>query len=382
MILIASGCRPATVPSPPEAPTEVPVTTPEPSPAALVVINVGVFLPLKGESQSSGEAALDGLVMAAEEINAKGGINGQLLRLIVRDTKSEADKAGSAVKDLFDVDKVVAVIGGVSAGSVEAALMADKLKIPMLALGSTMPGLPAKEPWVFRISSIDFFSGEVMAKFASSLGASSAIVLYDLYSEYARNLALAFGKQFKKQSIVAGEPYDLTSRDFSKQLAMIKRKNPEVVYLPVPADQAAEILKQARALGLNMPFLGTGSWDSLEFLSAAGDASNNCYFPARFNPETTTESGRAFLAAYEMKHTTPPPAMTAIGYDALHVLYEAIRASGGTDHESLREALSSTKNFPGLTGFINFNPEFLVPNPVFVLKVEDGKFKFLEAIAP
>jgi len=382
VILIGSGCRPATVPSTPEAPTEGPAPTPEPTPVPLFVINVGVFLPLKGESQGSGEAALDGLVVAAEELNAKGGINGQFLRLIVRDTKSQADRAAPAVKNLLEVDKVVAVIGGVSAGSVEAAHMADKLKIPMLALGSTMPGIPDKEPWVFRLSSIDFFSGEVMAKFASSLGSSTAIVLYDLYSEYARNLAVAFGKQFKKQSIVAGESYDLTSRDFSKPLAMIKRKNPEVVYLPAPADQAAEILKQARALGLNMPFLGTGSWDSLEFLSTAGDASSNCYLPARFNPETTTESGRAFLAAYAMKRATPPPAMAALGYDALNILSEAIRASGGTDHEGLRAALSSTKNFPGLTGLITFNPETLVPSPVSILKVEEGNFKFLETIAP
>jgi branched-chain amino acid transport system substrate-binding protein len=385
-ILIGSGCRPAPVSTSPEspqqAPSEIPPESPAPTPAPLKVIDVGVFLPLKGESQGSGGAALNGLVVAAEEINAKGGIDGQLVRLIVRDTKSEADRAGAAVKDLLEVDNVVAVIGGVSAGSDEAAHMANKLKIPMLALGSTMPGIPDKEPWVFRLSSVDFYSGEVMAKFASSLRASTAIVLYDMYSDYARNLATAFGKEFKRKHIVAGEPYDLASRDFSKQLTKIKRKNPEVVYLPAPADQAAEIIKQARLQGLNMPFLGTGSWDSLDFLSAAGDAANNCYAPARFNPEITTESGRAFLAAYALKQTSSPPAMAALGYDALKVLAEALKASGGTDRVELRDALRSIKSFTGLTGVITFNPESLVPNPVSILKADEGTFKFLETIEP
>jgi branched-chain amino acid transport system substrate-binding protein len=245
-----------------------------------------------------------------------------------------------------------------------------------------MPGIPDKEPWVFRLSSVDFYSGEVMAKFASSLRASTAIVLYDMYSDYARNLATAFGKEFKRKHIVAGEPYDLASRDFSKQLTKIKRKNPEVVYLPAPADQAAEIIKQARLQGLNMPFLGTGSWDSLDFLSAAGDAANNCYAPARFNPEITTESGRAFLAAYALKQTSSPPAMAALGYDALKVLAEALKASGGTDRVELRDALRSIKSFTGLTGVITFNPESLVPNPVSILKADEGTFKFLETIEP
>lgn len=388
VIWIGSGCRPAPVTSPAETPqtavAETPSESPAPTPPPLKIIDVGVFLPLKGEAQASGEAALNGLIVAAEEINAKGGIDGQLIRLIVRDTKSQADRAGEAVKNLLEVDHVVAVVGGVSAGSDEAARMANKLKIPMLALGSTMPGIPDKEPWVFRLSSVDFFSAKVMARFSPTIGATRAIVLYDIYSPYARNLGVAFTQHFKSgpMNVVAGESYDLTLRDFSKPLTMIKRKNPDVIYLPAPSDQAAEIIKQARALGLNMPFLGTGSWDSPEFLSAAGDAANDCYMPARYNPEPTTDSGRAFSDAYKLKHSTPPPAMAALGYDALNVLADAIAASGGIDHEGVGDALRSIVNFSGVTGPITFNPESLISYPISILKAEDGKLVFLETIAP
>ena len=386
VICIASACRPAPVMPPVEvskpASAEAPSESPTPTPAPLKIIDVGVFLPLKGESQASGEAALNGMIIASELINANGGIDGQLIRLIVRDTKSQADRAGEAVKNLLEVDHVFAVVGGVSAGSDEAARMANKLKIPMLALGSTMPGVPDKEPWVFRLSSVDFFSAKVMARFSPTIAATRAIVLYDIYSPYARNLGVAFTQQFKSgpMNVVAGESYDLTSRDFSKPLNMIKRKNPDVIYLPAPADQAAEIIKQARALGLNMPFLGTGSWDSLEFLSAAGDAANQCYVPARYNPEPTTDSGRAFSDAYQLKYSTPPPAMAALGYDALKVLADAIVRSGGIDHEGVGDALRSIVNFSGVTGPITFNPESLISYPISILKAEDGKLIFLETI--
>lgn len=155
-----------------------------------------------------------------------------------------------------------------------------------------------------------------------------------------------------------------------------------MIYLPAPSDQAAEIIKQARALGLNMPFLGTGSWDSPEFLSAAGDAANDCYMPARYNPEPTTDSGRAFSDTYKLKYSTPPPAMAALGYDALKVLGDAIAASGGINHEGVGDALRSIVNFSGVTGPITFDPESLIPYPISILKVEEGKLVFWRRSRP
>jgi hypothetical protein len=106
-----------------------------------------------------------------------------------------------------------------------------------------------------------------MAKFAATLGAKRALVLYDPADEFSKTLALAFGKQFKRKpdARIAGEAFAAGTVDFTKHLQTVKKKNPDVVYLPLPADQAAPILRKARELGLTMPFLGTANWDSLEF---------------------------------------------------------------------------------------------------------------------
>jgi branched-chain amino acid transport system substrate-binding protein len=231
---------------------------------------------------------------------------------------------------------------------------------------------------------VDFLSGRVMAKFAESLGATRAIVLYDPASEYAKALAVAFGKGFKRKrgQQIAGEPFSAGTVDFSKHLEVIRKKNPDVVYLPTDPALAATILKQARADGLDIPFLGTATWDCEEFLRDAGEAARNCYLPGRFVPGGATEPGRIFTRNYRMKYNKPASAMSALGFDALAILVNAIRSAGGTDPEALRNALTATVGFPGLTGSISIDPALAVSRAIPVLKVEDGQFSYLETLEP
>lgn len=378
MMLFLSGCKKTSTPEP----TSVPEPTPAPTPTPLPVINVGVFLPLKGLGQGSANEVLNGLAMGAEEVNAGGGVIGHMLRLVVRDTRAEPERAEKAVKDLVAEDKAVALIGGLSAGSAEAAMTADEMQMPLIALGSTMPGIPSHEPFIFRLCQTDFHSGRVMAKMAATLGAKRALVLYDPADEFSKTLALAFGKQFKRKpdARIAGEAFATGTVDFTKHLQTIKKKNPDVVYLPLPADQAAPILRKARELGLTMPFLGTANWDSIEFPLMVSDSGNNTYFPGRFNPDGPSDAVQLFLEVYERKHGTFPSASAAMGYDALVVLADAIRRANSTEPAKLREALASTMNFPGLTGEITTDPELARLDEVPILKLDAGKISFLEMI--
>jgi len=378
MLMLFAGCKKTSTPQPAPTPEPTPVATPTPLP----VINVGVFLPLKGLGQGSANEVLNGLAMGAEEVNAGGGVIGHLLRIVVRDTRAEPARAEKAARDLVGEDKAVALIGGLSAGSVEAAMAADEMRIPLLALGSTMPGIPSREPWIFRICQTDFHSGRIMAKFAATLGAKRALVLYDPADEFSKTLALAFGKQFKRkpEARIAGEAFATGTVDFTKHLQTIKKKNPDVVYLPLPADQAAPILHKARELGLTMPFLGTANWDSLEFPSMVGDSGSNTYFPGRFNPDGPSDAVQLFLEVYERKNGNLPSASAAMGYDALVVLADAIRRANSTEPEKLREALTSTQSFPGLTGDITTDPELARTQSVPLLKLDAGKISFLEMI--
>ena len=378
LMIFFGGCKKAPAPEQPPVPEATPPPVPTPPP----VINVGVFLPLKGLGQGSANEVLNGLAMAAEEVNASGGVIGHVIRLVVRDTRAEPARAEKAVRDLVSEDKAVAVFGGLSAGSAEAAVASNEIGIPMLALGSTMPGIPSHEPWISRICQTDFHTGRVMAKFAATLGAKRALVLYDPADEFSKSLSLAFGKQFKRtpEARIAGEAFATGTLDFTKHLRTIQKKNPDVVFLPLPADQAASILRKARELGLTMPFLGTANWDSLEFPALVGESGNNTYFPGRFNPDGPSDAVQLFLEVYERKNVSSASAASAMGYDALVVLADAIRRANSTEPEKLREALASTQEFPGLTAQITTDPELARTEALPILKLEGGKITFLEMI--
>ena len=360
------------------------VETPPSSPTPVEVLNIGVFLPLQGPVAASGEAMLNGMILAAEEANATGGALGHAVRLVVRDTKSQPDRVEKAVRDLITEDKVACVIGGLSGSGAEASAVADEFQVPLIVPGSTMPGVQSNEPWTIRFCYSDFLSGRVMAKFADSLEAKRAVVLYDPGNDYAKALALAFGKAFKSKRghKIVGEPFQSGTTEFIEHIQEIKKINPDVVYLPTDASLAAAILVQARAEGLEIPFLGTATWDCEEFLQEAGEAARNCYLPGRYVPSGESETGRLFLLNFVNKYKKSPSAMAALGYDSLRVFLEAYKAAQGQPGEPLRNALHTTTNLEGATGPITVDPVLAISKAIPVLKVKDGEFAFVETLEP
>ena len=348
--------------------------------ASLQILDVGVFLPFDGNDAATAQDALNGLQLAAEQCNAGGGVDVRAVRLMVRDTDETPESAEKAIRALVSDDKVAALIG-IGSGAQVASLV-EELKVPLIAIGSTMAARMSSEPWVSRICYADYHSGHIMAEVAFTLGALRGIVLYDPEDMYAQTLALSFGKKFKSKQRTAfvGEPYKADTTDFSGPLQNIKNKNPDIVYLPADDRVSAEILKQARSMGLMMPFLGTATWDSPEFLTLAGNAANGCYLPARYNPIVDDEKVMLFAPAYAEKFGAAPTAPAALGYESLVVLTHAIRSAGSTGGKDILNALHSIKDLPGLTGPITIDPERIIEFSVPVLKVEAGKFKYLETL--
>jgi branched-chain amino acid transport system substrate-binding protein len=377
-ILVLAGCKESAKVIGPK------IETPPSSPTPMQVLNVGVFLPLQGEMAASGDSMLNGLILAAEQANASGGVLGHAVRLVVRDTKSQPDRVAKAVQDLITEDKVSCLIGGLTGSVAEASAIAAENQVPLFAPESTMPGVPSSEPWTFRLCYTDFLSGRVMAKLAKSLRAKRVAVLYDPSSDYAKAMAIGFGKAFKtnRSMEIFGEPFQPGTTDFSEHLTEIRKINPDFVYLPTDAHLAAAILVQARAAGLETPFLGTATWDSEEFLKESGEASRNCYLPGRFAPSAETETGRAFMSGFLVKYKKSPAAMSALGYDALRVFLDAYKKAQGQGGEPLKNALEETINFEGATGPITYDPALAISKAIPILKVKDGDFAFVETLVP
>ena len=359
---------------------EVP-TTPVEDPRA---IRVGVFLPLTGAKAAFGDATLRGAKLAVEQLNAAGGVLERPLLLVVKDSRSDAEGAVAAVRELA-AEKAVALIGEVtSVSSLAAAPVAVELGLPMISPGATHPDVTKAGPWVFRIGYVDPFPAVVMSKFATSIGATRAAVMYDPSNPYSLVLEENFVANFTaaQGTIVARESYAAAQPDFTPQLEAVKKSAPEVIFLPGYFAEAAKIIKQARAMGLDMPFLGTDGWESDEFLQAGGKDVANTYFASHFSAEEKSERTVKFVADYEKLYGRAPIALGALGYDAVNFVADALRRAGGTEAIALRDALAATKDFPGVTGNITLDENRNPAKSAIVLRVADGKFTYLETVAP
>lgn len=344
-----------------------------------------MFLPLTGSQAAFGHSALAGMRLAVATWNAAGGIDGKPVDLVIRDTASQPDSVPGLVRELVTGEHVIALLGEVaSESSLRAAPVAVELGIPMISPGSTHSGLTDAGPNIFRVCYADPLQGRVMSKFASSIGVTSAAILFDPESNYSAALADSFEKDFVERGgkIASRQPYRSGAADFSAPLQAIKAAQPEVVFLPAYFPEAAAIIKAARPLGIDQPFIGTDGWESPDFLAAGGDAVNNTYFTSHFSAGEPSAKTAAFVGAYQEANGGPPLALAALGYDTVNFLRDAIQRGGSTDPAALTASLAATSGFEGITGAITLDPARNPSKSAIVLRVSDGAFHYLETVAP
>jgi len=350
-------------------------------------IKIGFFGDLSAPTFNFGQSAMNGVLMATDELNQAGGINGRKIDIVFEDDKGSPELAAQITGKLIDRDKVVAIIGaGASGNSLAAAPKAQSAHIPLIAPSSTNPAVTQAGDYIFRACFIDAFQGEVMAKFAAStLKAKKAAIMLDFNSPYSRGLSEFFELSFAKRGgqIVNKQSYSQGDADFRGQLSAIKSANPDVIYLPGYYGDVAIIAKQARQLGLNVALLGTDGWDAPELWELGGDALNGCYISNHYSVEDPSETIQKFAHDYRQRFgNLTPDAHAALAYDALRFLAEAIRKSGTVEGQKLRDALAETKNFPGVTGIISMDRNRNAVKPAVILKLEDRRYIYQETIQP
>jgi branched-chain amino acid transport system substrate-binding protein len=350
-------------------------------------IPLGFFGDLTGPTFNFGVSAKNGVLMAADEINQAGGINGHQIDIVIEDDKGSPEEAAQVTVRLIERYKVVAIIGaGASGNSLAAAPTAQSARVPLIAPSSTNPGVTQVGDYIFRACFIDAFQGEVMAKFAvNTLRAKRAAIMLDFNSPYSRGLTEFFEFSFTKLGgeIVAKQSYSQGDADYRGQLSLIRAANPDLIYIPGYYGDVAIIAKQARQLGLTMPLLGADGWDAPELWELGGDALNGAYISNHYSADDPSETIQRFTHIYRQRYgNLTPDAHAALAYDALGFLAAAMQRAGTTEGPKLRDALAETKNFPGVTGIISMDGKRNAVKSAVVLKLEDGRYVYQETIQP
>ena len=350
-------------------------------------ILVGEFASLTGKEATFGISSHEGTQLAVEEINAVGGVLGKPIKLLTEDNQSKAGEPANVVNKLISKDGVVAVLGEVaSSRSLEAAPICQQNGVPMISPASTNPKVTETGDFIFRVCFIDPFQGTVMANFATNtLKAKMVAVFTDVKSDYSKGLAKFFKEGFTKAGGTIATELDFNGgdKDFKGQLTAIKTAAPDAVFVPGYYTDVALICIQAKQLGLNVPFFGGDGWESQTLVDIGKEAVEGHYFSTHYAADAASPKVTAFVEAYKKRYNGKvPDAMAALGYDSAMFLADAIKRAGTTEGPKLRDALAATKEFEAVTGKMTMNAQRDAVKSAVILQVKDGKFKFVETVAP
>ena len=350
-------------------------------------ILVGEFGSLTGAQATFGQSTHNGIMMAMDEVNAAGGINGRKIKVLTEDDQSKQDEAANAVTKLISQNNVVAMLGEVaSSASLAAAPICQASKIPMITPSSTNEEVTKKGDYIFRVCFIDNYQGPVMAKFGlDDLKATNAAILTDVKSDYSTGLTKVIEATYAAAGakIVAKQSYSNADSDFRSQLTAIKAQNPQAIFVPGYYTDVGQIASQARDLGIKAPFVGGDGWESPKLLEIGGKALEGSFYANHYFFGDPAPLVRNFVQKYKERFGATPDALAALGYDAAHVLADAMKRSNGKFGADLRDAIAQTKDYSGVTGMITIGPD---RNPIgkriVIEEVKGGQLTLRTTIDP
>jgi branched-chain amino acid transport system substrate-binding protein len=353
---------------------------------AFAQIKIGAVSCISGQLSTFGVSSIRGARMAIEEINAKGGVLGQSIDLVVDDNGSKAGETARIARKFLSQDHVVAILGDLTSSStMEAAPLAQEANVPLLTPTATAISVTKVGDYVFRSCFTDPFTGRVMARFAiEHLRARRGVILTDVKQDYSIGVSAELSSYYRQQGGQVLQEFSFSSgdTDFRAQLSSLKSLQPDVVFVPAYYTEAALILREARQLGIKAAFVGGEGWDSPSLVSVAGKSAEGSFYTDHFSPDDPEPLVQTFVQAYKTKYGTAPDALAALWYDGARLLVDAIRRAGSAEPAKIRDALATTKNFPGVTGNISLDERRNASKPGVIVTIANGHVKMVERVEP
>lgn len=329
------------------------------------VIKIGASLPLTGEVASYGQRAKRGIEIAVEEINTTGGIKGKKIKVIFEDDRNDPKTGVSIITKFATIDKVPVVIG--SAGSTVSLAMApvanQKRVVLLSPISSSVKLTTEGGPYFFRVCPADDAQAKILAEWVLEEGYTKVALIYTNNS-WGKPLAETFKRYFESHGgkVVINEGVEEKTTDLRALLSKVKASNIKVVVSPTYPIEGANLVKQAKEMGLQLVFFGGDNWDAPEFLTAAGDAAEGVFFVDPAEPSGPIFA--RFADKYRKKYGEEPDVNAAFGYDALYAVVKAIKKAKALDGPSIRDALYKV-SFEGATGKIEFDENGDLKSPSF-----------------
>jgi len=326
-------------------------------------IKLGVAEALSGGAAQYGVAIRNGFQLAADEINAAGGVNGNKLVLVIEDEQGKKEEAINVFKKLIFQDKVLMTFGPTLSNSAQAAdPIAQAGKTVAFGTSNTADGITSIGNYVFRNSVTEADVLPATLKMAmDKAGVKKVAVLYGNDDVFTKSGYDNFKKALEdlKIPVTTTETFAKGDVDFKAQLTKIKGTNPDAIVLSALLAEGGPIMVQARQIGLNVPFIGGNGMNSVKIFDLApGSASNDLWIGSPWSIENPAPENTKFIGAYKAKYNAAPDQFAAQAYDAMYIAAEALKKTKLTgdlsaDRAALREALPGV-TWTGATGAFKF----------------------------
>jgi branched-chain amino acid transport system substrate-binding protein len=345
-------------------------------------IQVIAVFNLTGPDSALDVSAYDGARLAAEQINAHGGVLARPIELVTVDSASQTGK--TAEKVAAALKRHPRAIAGVGFTDNTYALAAGPVfqaaGLPFISPGATGPKVPHQVgDDMFLIAYGDDAQAQVMARFArNELKLSRAAVWINEERDYTRTVGRIFAQAFEKLGgKVQVATFESHKTDFSKLIAEVQAREPraQAIYAASLPSTAVALIGQVRAAGVEVPLLSGDGWDEKQIVELSKkERIGAIYFTTHRFLDVDTAEMKAFVAAYAKKYgEAPSDAFAPLGFDAVNLLANAIERAGSPKPSAIRSALAATTDFPGLVGDISYAANKRVPDKaVSVIRVDNG----------
>lgn len=343
-------------------------------------VKVGVVVSETATYAFVGVPLVNGMKLAAEQINAGEGWGGHNVEILYEDNRSDKQEAISLITRMAEAENADIVIGPIATSEAMATgPVANDLKIPMFTT-ATSPAVLEIGPYIFKSTeTADAYMAPV-AEHVASLKPNGCFLVsirdnegYIRQRNVFRDIMEANGIEIlADQSILAADT------DFTALSTKIVSAEPDCLFVTTPPEQAANIIIQARQAGLDPDTIlaGDSGAGSKKLIDAGGSAVDGMLFPASF-VSTGSDSAAAFATEYEAAYGTAPDLWAATGYTMMQTVANAIRNAGDdVNREALRDAMAATKDLPVVMGQgkLSFDENRVPSMGGIVMQLKDGEW--------
>jgi branched-chain amino acid transport system substrate-binding protein len=347
------------------------------------VIKVGWIAPFSGNYAWAGEYLLNGAKLAAEEINAKGGVNGVKIDIVYEDDGGDPTKSVNATIKLIEKDKVNIIMGPFNSSCTLANMKeTERRQMPQITFSLSPVITKQNNQWIFRMSPSDEVTMTSILEYAVKVQGKKNIAFLTDTTDYGTGGYIVGAPYLEKNGLkpLTNEKFNIPDKDFTAQLLNIKKANPDALLLHGDEADCGLIAKQRIQLGMkDLEIIGGLPLTGTKYLETGGaEAVEGTIVATSFLASNPSPKVQDFVKNFTQKYGYAPEARCAAAYDGMYILAEALKHSQGKiDNISLRDAIRKVQNMEGVQGVFNFDEVGEGLHTVLKGIYRSGKIEFL-----